>query len=245
MAAIQQLLASYKPAAASNGLLTNLISVHESNEASGDMLDAFAGLTSTESSAIGVVGTNTGLIYPTVRELVPASAQYFYRADDANFSLGTDTAFAWEVWVYFNSRSNGQILVNKGPVTGTGDEYLIWLVGSGPYNIECYVGNGTSNKNVTSSVSISASTWYQVILDHDPAADQIAVTVNGTRDTAAWAGGTQDTSNRTAFGSSSIGGNYLDARIGPIRFWKNRILDSTARSTLYNSGAGLPYSSFS
>ena len=85
-------------AGAGNGLLNALIAYYKLDEAGGanDALDAHTGgLTFTQVNAPGSDAGKIG----TARTFAAASAQYFSRADDSNFSTG-DVDFTISAWVY-------------------------------------------------------------------------------------------------------------------------------------------------
>jgi hypothetical protein len=221
-------------------LTDNLISVWEADEASGNLLDAHGSNDLTES---GTIGSTTGKINGA-RVLEKASSERFSRADNADLSLGSDSAFHVSIWVRFNSITITDVLVNKGNITGSGDEYLLWIGENGGSQFEFYVGNGISQQNVfipRATITPATGVWYFMEAWHDPVANQIGIAVNRNEATASWSGGTQDTANAFSIGSSSAGGLYLDADLDQCAFWKDRHLSSAESNQLYNSGNGLAY----
>ena len=229
-------------------LADDLIAAWELDEASGTRVDSHG---SNDLSDNNTVGSGTGLVLGTAADFERDNNESLSLADNTDLSLGSDTAFTFEVWVKaesFEFSANSGMVINKGNVNGSGDEYLLWYGSSGGMEIagwQLYVGNGSSSATVVGAPgSVTTGTWYQIIVWHDPTANEIGIAVNaGTAVTASWSGGTQDTSHAFAIGNRSSGsGNGFDGLIGPARFWKGRALSGAERTELYNSGSGRTYS---
>lgn len=224
-------------------LADNLVSYWSLNEASGSRADSHGTQTLTD---VNTVTSGTGKI-GNAANFERDDSEYLSHADSADLSLGSDTAFYIACWINLETAVGAGIIVNKGVVTGAGDEYLLWIgdLGGGlSPRLELYVGNGSSSANALATTfgAPSLGTWYFVEAWHNPATNQIGVAVNGVENTASWSGGTQDTANAFAVGSKSGGGaNYFDGLIDELGFWKGRVLDAGERADLYNSGNGRDY----
>lgn len=221
-------------------LTDDLVSYWKMDEASGTRNDSHGtnhlSDNNTAPSAAGII--NNGV------EFLAGNGEFLSRADNASLSLGSDTAFYWSLWFKALAVTSARVLLNKGVITGPGDEYLLWI-NSG--NLQFYIGNGSSSQFTTHGTTLSTGVWYFVEIWHDPVANLIGIAMNGSADvTASWSGGTQDTANELNIGTGANGntGYCIDGTIDEVGFWKGRVLDSGERASLYNAGAGLSYDDF-
>jgi hypothetical protein len=225
-------------ASAQSSLLTGIISYWKLDESSGSALDAHGSNTATENAS--GIGTVAGKINGA-RDVDWVSDGEFTISDNASLSLGSDTDFTICGW--FNRRSDTgfpQGLVYKSAYLETSAaEYQLIMDASSHFTL--VVGNGSLSASVSSTATISNSTWYFVCAWHDSTANKLYVQVNnGTPDEAAWSGGTQD--GTTAFSLCGIEGTAvnMDGYCDEVSFWK-RVLTSDERTTLYNGGSGVTY----
>lgn len=221
-------------------LKTNLISHWKLNEASGNALDSHGANDLTDNNTVGTAAGKIG----NSRDFEKGNVEYFNRADNTDFSLGSDTAFEMSCWINLESITLRDPIIAKGAVTSVGDEYLLWIGdggGSQP-RIQLHVGNGGSSQNVSANTfgALSTGTWYHIRAWHDPATDVIGVSVNNVEDTAAWSGGTQDTV-RDFLIAATFAGDVFDGLIDEVSFWKGRVLTAGERSQIYNGGSGYDF----
>jgi hypothetical protein len=216
-------------------LTDSLISAWELNEASGNALDSHSTNTLTDTNT---VGSGTGLVYGTARDFEFGSAQYFTHASNSDLQCG-DIDFTFEAWLKFENDVFYNAVFSKG--SGSGREYLLYRNQDASGHLIWAVG-GTQ---LDSGVTITAGTWYHAVCWYDATADQLGVAVDdGTPVTTSLSGGAAANTDDFRLGSApDAGGLHWDGLIGPVRFWK-RVVTSGERTTLYNSGAGLAYSSF-
>lgn len=219
-------------------LTDNLVSYWKLDEASGNALDAHSTHDLTDANTVGSDAGKVG----NGRLFTAASSERFSAADNADLSLGADTDFYIAGWFFLNSLGSQSIIVNKGQVNATGDEFLVWVVNG----LQLYVGNGSSFQNTQTGVTLDVDTWYFFEAWHDSAANQIGVCLNrGSDATASWSGGTQDTANAFSLGSNSAGSaNFLDGILDEVYFRKGSIPTTGERDELYNGGDGLSYDDF-
>lgn len=229
--------------AAGNGLLTGLVAYWGLDEASGDAADKHSGgLTLTQT---GSPGAASGVVYSTARTF-NGSNQYFTRASDSSITLG-DIDYAVAMWVFLSDLSTRYFIGKANALNGADWDY------AGQYSpslgLRWIIGNGTGNSAIAASTfgTASTNTWYLFIAQHVATTNTIFVSVNaGTEDSATYTGTHDTTTKPLAIGRlSDYSGNQWYGRIGPVAIWKNRTLDATARSALWNGGAGLAYSAFS
>lgn len=210
-------------------LTDNLISVWELTEASGNALDSYGSNTLTDNNTVGAA---SGKIIGS-RDFERDNGEYFSKADNASLSCG-DIDFTIAAW--FKSESNNsQVIVSKSTA-----EYQLYMASSViRWNIKDVI-------ELSSGVTISTGTWYHIFAWHDSVNNLIGTSVNGAAAvTTSYSGGCTDGTNDFGIGaiSSGIGFNCWDGCIEQVAFWK-RVVDSTDRATIYNSGAGLAYSSW-
>jgi hypothetical protein len=232
------LAASAKSGAVSNGLLTNLISYWKLDESSGNATDAHGSNTLTDN---GGVGTASGII--NTGRTFDGSNDYLSCADNASLSTG-DVDFTLQFWVYPTSLTGFPVVGNKGWQGGSGPnrEWVIYL-NSGVPTLE--VANGGGSTSVAWGSSLSANVWSLIHVWHDAMNNLIGISVNaGTAVTTSYSGGVADGTGDFVIGASVAQSLWWVGRIDEAAFWKNRVLSSTDRTTLYGSGSGLAYLSF-
>lgn len=221
-------------------LTDNLISYWELGEASGGAVDSHGANTladnNTVGSASGVGGSGTA------RDFNAAANEFFSKADNADLSTG-DIDFTVAGWVYVNATGSTRGVLGKWDSGGSDLEYELHF--NGTFNAMHFAVRDAANsasQYVISSVTLSATTWYHVVAWHDAAGNQLGVTVNaGSADTQAHPGGVRDGTAAFQLGKYDVDGCH--GRLQGWGLWK-RVLTSGERTTLYNGGAYLPYSSF-
>jgi len=226
-------------------LYNSLVAYWRLNETSGTRADATGrGNTLTDNNT---VTSNPGII-STAAQFTHANAEYFSIADNADVgNTGSDDPFTIQFWVYPGDVTANYNVASKAspdpPAANSSYEYQCFQTSSSRFLFA--IGNGSTGASVTSTVALSNSTWYHVIIWHDPVANTANIWVNGTVTSTAWAGGTLNGSNPMRIGtvlngSSQVGQYAWDGRIGEGAIWK-RVLTAGERTRLYNSGAGLAY----
>jgi Concanavalin A-like lectin/glucanases superfamily len=94
---------------------------------------------------------------------------------------------------------------------------------------------GLTTTQITSSVTLSASTWYFFAVRHDSVANKLYLRVNSTEDNIGYSAGVFASANGFAIGSGTAG-----TLIDSYSVWK-RFLSSDELDTVFNSGDGLNY----
>ncbi|MCK5610105.1 hypothetical protein KAR91_49990 [Candidatus Pacearchaeota archaeon] len=166
-------------------------------------------------------------------------------ADNIVLSVG-NRDFTWAGWVYFDDIGQNHTIVGKYSSTGNQREYLLQYNTSLSNLRIVTTENGTSstfNILTASSPTISATTWYFVVMWFDESAQTISIQVNnGSIDsTGATVSDVFDGTN--AFRLSSYidaTGDNLAGRMAKWGIW-HKVLSSDEKTTLYNSGAGIDY----
>ena len=237
-----------------NGLLNNLIAYWPGDEAAGNLIDAHTnGLHLTDNNT---VTSNPGQVYATARQYTFANSEYHSRASEALLQMG-DIDFTLAAWVYLDDKLAGHQIISKYETALNQREYYLSYAG-GADRFQLVVdsfGTGGAGTGVVSANTLgspSVTTWYLIIAWHDAVSNEIRIMVNnGVSDSVAHATGVHvDISpfHLGAFGRAALG-FFWSGRLNPSMMWKSAaggggVLSSSQRSALWNSGNGLPYSSF-
>jgi hypothetical protein len=226
-----------------NGLLTNLVGYWALSEASGSRADSSGGGSTLAQS--GTVSQAAGIL-TNAAVFNGSSSNYLSCADNATLSMGSGVAFTLTAWVYPTANpSSGAYsgIVGKHQTTATfaGCEYGIgWDGGS----LQSIVGTGAAFSNLSSfTLAPALNTWsfiYVVVRGGTP-----THAINKNNGTEATQSGqfAQDGTNAFVVGGLITSGRMYQGRVCEVGLWK-RALSSTDLTTLYNSGAGLGYASF-
>ncbi len=232
MSANQQILSSIKPAGG-NGLLSPCVAYYKMDEASGNLLDAKGSLNMTMTN--GPIGSGTGIINGA-RSFDVTKTQYF-TITNAAFSWG-DTAFTYAVWVKTTDLSAYMQFVGNN---GTGVE--VWFSSSANRF------KATTDSDVTSEVTASnvgapsINTWYYIIVDYNPSGRVLRIKGNNGIANSTSSNLAPPTGQALTVGCSDSGFSWYGL-IDEFAVF-NTLLSDAQHTLLYNSGAGLPFSSFS
>jgi hypothetical protein len=167
---------------------------------------------------------------------------------DSNSTLQTgDVDFWWAGWVYFDSKSESMMIVDKRSLADLSTiEYDIQY-SSSVDRFRVYLKDGNV---VTANTfgSPAVSTWYFISTYHDSVNNVVAISVNGGDfDSAEVVGGTLSGTAPLSIGSyQAVSSYYHDGCIDSLAFGKSppggiAAIATTIRDTLYNSGSGLIY----
>ena len=146
-------------------------------------------------------------------------------AFNANFTVAS-TAYSdastitnFEYWLYVNT-----------------DQQVVFRVSS----------SGTAHNGsivATSFGAVTTSTFYNVVAYHDAANDLIAAGINLSMNSGAYASGVRAGSAPFVVGAISNGVSaFMNGRVDELGFW-GKVLSTTDRSNLYNSGSGNTFGS--
>lgn len=223
--------------AAPNDFLNGLMGHWKGDEASGNAIDAHVlGLDLTDTNT---VTTNTGLIYPTVRQFTAANSERFLRSAESLLK-GGDFDFTFATWFYADSLNGG-----TGRTVGVDTGGAFWL------SLSNFVANrltwsvfNTSNAafSATFATDIVLSGWYSAIGSYRASDKQVALKVNGNAPVTATLTGTPRTAG-TEFNLGFSAARYFDGRICPAAFW-TRLLTDEEKTQWYNNGAGFAFANW-
>jgi len=229
-------------------LLASLVSFWELGEASGTRNDSFGTNHLTSNNTVGQATGKVG----NAAQFNAASTRYLSITDNASLSAGNiDLTLC--AWVYLDSvtgGSAGRTIFSKYTTSGNQREHslLYNLTDTSPNNRFAWTvsSNGTATTTLTATTfgAASISTWYFVVVWHDSVADTLNIQINnGTVDSVSYSSGIFDSTSAFAIGAlfAPTSPFYLmDGRIDQVGFWK-RVLNSTEKTFLYNSGNGRSY----
>ena len=217
-------------------LLTNLEAYYKLDSA-GITTESHGSNTLTNN---GTTGTTTGKINEAAS--FNGSSQYLSIADNTSLSMG-DIDFSLAGWVYLNSVASTQVIAAKFNSGASKREYQL-VYNSSPAEFRFQVSfNGTSSTSVSSSSYNTTGAWVYVAAGHDPTSNVIWISLNAaTPSTASHSTGVFDSDSTFTIGAQHGGVAPLNGRVDELGVWKRDIRSDLA--DLYNSGAGLPYSSF-
>ena len=223
------------PPNVASSLLTSLISYWTLDEASGTRNDTHGTNHLSDNNTVTQASGKLG----NAAQFTSANLEHLGLADNTDISTG-DIDFTLAAWVYLDTTPAQAEIASKGGAVDI-DWYLDYILASDRFRF--YVEGGSAASVLANSFGApSTATWYYVIAWHDATANTINIQVNnGTVDSTSHSGGVKDTADDFAIGrAGSFVGGYFNGRIDAVGFWK-RVLTSTERSTLYNSGIGIEY----
>lgn len=230
--------------AAGNGvaidtLLENLLGWYELETLTADSSPLARTLTNnnTVTSATGKVGS--------CGNFVSASLQYLSRASDITTALGT--GFSVSCWFKTSTAAN-QALVTKSASLATNGQFGIILTSAGRVQARVFNNPGSSGfLGRQTNTGLADGNWHHVIVTYDGTGTSagIKIYVDGAQaDTANNESGTWVSINSTAaafeIGRANANASHMNGQIDEVAWW-NKVLTSTERTRLYNSGNGMGY----
>jgi hypothetical protein len=225
-------------------LLTNLISYWPLDE-TGNAIDAHGSNDLTETG--GTIDSVAGVI-TNARDFEATDTEYFTIADNTDLSTG-DIDFTISCWVKLESNV-AMDFVSKFISTGDQREFRLGYAINTANRFQWILSSaGTSATTVTTTANgfgtPTLGVWYHIVAWHDTTNNEHGISVNsGTPNTTSDSNGVFDSTSPFQLGWIGVGTTtYFDGCMCEVGFWK-RVLTSTERGQLYNSGSGLPYSMF-
>jgi len=229
---------AFNPAYTAGDLETDLVSVWELDESSGNAIDSYDGHDATDTNTVGASATAPSALGGS-RDFERDNSEYFTIADHADLS-GGDVSWTVTGWVRLESAGTIQTMVSKHDgSTIAGSEFALFY-NSVTFRGSLYLGSSTDTQ-VTWGSTPSLGTWYFFAMWYDAVADTFNLSVNnGTPVSASHSGGSNDTTVPFQIGATN-GSNCLDGMAAQVAFWRGRILSPAERTALYAGGNGLPY----
>jgi len=219
-------------------LLSGLVSYWAMDEASGDRADSKGSNTLTSNNS---VTSTTGKVGSAAR-FASASTQYLSRASNSTLQPG-NTSYTFACWIRMSVISSVMNIVAKS-ATGF-REYEFLRLGSNKLDWWVYnSSNVGSNITATSFGATTTNVWYFVVFGFNAATNKQFIQVNnGTEDSVTPTITPSTTSSTFTVGARSQLDSSMNGDVDELGFW-SRVLTTAERTTLYNGGAGLGFSSF-
>jgi hypothetical protein len=220
----------------------NIEAYYKLDEISGTRFDSVG---SNDLTPVNNPGSDLGII-DNSNTFSDTSLQRLSVSDNSSLSIGSNS-LTISAWVYLDSKSHVQDIVGKWDTTADDREYMLW------YDSVSDQFKFTVSNDGQTSVTVSASTygspsigdWYFLVGLYNIDNGLIYIQVNdGALDSESFTtGGIYDGGANFQIGSRSSSenpSNHFDGRIDEVGVWK-RIINSSERTFLYSSGAGLTY----
>ena len=212
-------------------VIDQLVAYWPLDEASGNAIDAHG---NNDLADTNTVGSATGKV-SGARDFEESANEYFTIDDNTDLSTG-DIDFTFQAWVNLESKTDHREICGKW--ANPSFEYNLRYVQSSD-RFQFVVGAGGDSVLANTLGSPSAATWYHIIAWYDATANQIGIAINdGAADTASFSGGAPD--GTSPFWLGNAFNRPFDGLIDEVGFWK-KVLTSTERTWLYNSGNGRSY----
>lgn len=216
-------------------LTTSLVSYWPMNETSGTRVDVHGTNDLTDNNT---VASAAGII-STAASFTAADLDYLSVADNVNTVWGEDgngASAAFWVFPTGNPTAYG-MLFGRDAGTSQFACYTDFNVIPTAW-IECVAG---TNKYTSFLTGFLVNNWYHLVIWFDPADKKMRCSINDTTvaTTAAAANAALDTTTSAVTFSKRTTGAY-QGRTDEAGVW-GKVLSSTERTALYNSGAGLAY----
>lgn len=224
--------------AAAGSTLNDVTAYWDLDEASGNRLDS--GSNGQDLTEVPTVAAVAAQISNGTDFEATTDTSTLKRADNATLSLGADVSFTFCAVVKRESVPVFPfVIVDKGASASAGSdtEYRMEIeAGSGQNYYSFIVGNGSSSARVNASThgASSTSAFEFVLCWYDSVAETINIKVNnGTTDSTAWTGNTQDAGNAFSIGSASgNAGVRMDGIIDEVAFYK-RVLTGSEQTEIF------------
>ena len=171
--------------------------------------------------------------------------QYLNISNNTDLSVGGNISFTIAAWVFLDSEDVMYAVSKHNNVAGDMEWFLRFDGGTDTDKFRFQVVEGaTTNKDVTSTTTVTNGTWYFLVAWYDDDANTINLQVdNSVVDTTTGIGALNFTGSPFRIGAfSRTPSNFWDGRIDEVAFWK-RILTQKERNVLYNgtNASSYPY----
>ncbi len=223
-------------------LLTNLVSYWAFDEASGNRADSNGSNTLTDNNT---VGSATGKIN-LAADFEADNSETLSHASNSDLQIAsTSVSYEFSVWAKPESLSTQQLITKRtSNNVSDGLEYMLRFDSGTPTMYWGYAGGGGFG-SIASSHTVSTGTWYFVTFGFEDSTGRFFISVdNNTLEYSSGGINTQTVAGSNPFAFGGTDQEFYDGLIDESGFWKGRTLTSGERTSLYNGGSGLPYSSF-
>ena len=221
-----------------------LISWWKLDETTGTRVDS-NGYNDLDQSSASAPGYSSTAKWGNSMDIEATNSEYRARnySDLVGLNIGDNdfTMGGWFRWENIISGYSHYMVGKWDDVSGNYREYLLFMSES-TRSARFYVSaDGSSSANAANSQYISTGTWYLVIGWHDASANYIYCQVNNnTPASTAWSNGINSGFSQQFKLGCTRTGNGFDGLVDEF-FCYDRVLTSTERTQIYNSGNGATY----
>lgn len=225
---------AFQPVAAAGGsstLLTDLAAYWKLDEASGTRVDSYSNAQDlTDNNTV----TSTAGKQGNAARFAVANSEYLSRGDSATLSVSSSFSFAF--WFRTTTDQTSSGFVEKE------NDYKVMKNNSDNVVFTVFDSASGSISAQATGTSIANNTWYFVVATYDHGDKKARLYINnGSEELSpgALTNGPKDGAGNFYMGIDTAIGWY-DGDVDEVGFWK-KVLTSTERTTLYNSGNGVTY----
>jgi hypothetical protein len=225
---------------ATNDLKTGLSSYYAFDESSGDALDS-----SGNGYNLTLTGTATrsaGGPLSFYRTLAGIGSANYFTSTNVVFKPGSNV-FSFCAWINPTTMAQASYPGIVSLYTASNHAYLLYLDDPSDKMAWAVSANGTSDTTVTSSTAMTAGNWYFFVVVCD--GTNVKISFNGgTFTTAAFSSAIYNATATFYAGAIDGASSTWSGGLTGIGYWNGRALSQGNVTTLYNGGAGLPFSSW-
>lgn len=211
-------------------LLNGLAAHWTLNEPSGTRYDSVGASNLAPHGSVGQVEGVLGY----AAQFAPATSDYLGCASRPALRLAGDFTIAG--WVFFDAVDPAGLIAKWEPGSL---EYMVACDGTSlAFSVSA---NGATPASVTGAEILESGAWYLFTAWHDSAAQSLNLSINNAAHASvSHAGGVFAGAADFSLGRNAVAGTFLAGRLDSVSLW-SRLLTTTERARLYNSGLGLAY----
>lgn len=223
---------------ANSSLATGLVSYWLLEEASGTRVDVHGSNNLTDNNTV----LSATAIQGDGADFERTNSEYLNISDASQSGLDITSDIAFSFWINLetNPSSGNQVAISKWTSNAGDSAYFVAAEAGNLLGFQ--VKSGSTVYDLNTSLTWSTATWYHIVVSYDASAGTATHYVNGTSNGTATGGPTSinNSGAEIALGRLRSGVWHLDGILDEVGIW-NRELTSGEVSSLYNSGAGIPY----
>jgi len=224
-----------------HGLVDGLEFYYRLDEQSGTRLDSLNGKHLTDNNTVGYVAGVSSKVGDAAN-FTRGNLEYL-SLDNASLDLLSpgDTNWSMACWIKLDSSNfsdNQHIFGVWRTSPSSHREYLLYWK-AGHTKLWFYTSNnGSSTSYIPSAASLSANTWYHVMICHDATNDQRLMYIDGALSNSdSYSTGVYQGSGDFNIGRTNNSTDYVDGAVDEFGMW-SRVLTAAEAVSLYNNGNG-------
>lgn len=199
----------------------------------------------------GYNGTNTGVTFSTGQvdnagDFTKDTSDKFTITATADLEVHEAAGFSVAGWINHLSggvSTNGAGSIFRNGPPGPIDGFVLYVTGSGPYNLNYVIGYSTTDATAVSNGTIPVDTWTHFVATWDSTTDRCALYVNGAAvvlDTDTQGSGTvvNDSGFTVTIGNDTANGSAISGSLDDISAYRRTLTAEEARSLYLRGRAG-------